>query len=205
MKSWILEKAKRIRALAQAGLHYSESNYDLERFEELEMISTEMIAELASLDVDQIETFLPRAAGYPNPKVDVRAVVFQEKRILMVQEKTDQLWALPGGWADIGHSAGEVATKEVAEEAGMEVKSRRLLALLDNRFHGHPPALDHVYKIFVGCEIVSGTPRAGADTLDARFFSEESLPPLSQGRNTEEEVREMFRYLEQPDRMTWYD
>lgn len=127
---WI-EVAKRLQSIAQAGLTYSKSKYELERFEEIRKISAEMMSQYADTQFDKVTDLFANETGYQTPKVDVRAVVFRDNQILMVREESDGCWSLPGGWADIGYSPGENAVKEVREEAGLDVRPIRLLAVLD--------------------------------------------------------------------------
>ncbi len=203
--TWYFEKAKRILALAKTGMNYTPNSYDLERFEELYEIAQTMLERMSNLDVPTIDQVHVHEKIYPNPKVDIRAVVFENDRILLVQEKTDQRWSLPGGWADVGYSAAEVAVKELEEEAGIQAEAQRILAVLDNRFHRHPPALHHAYKIFISCRPTGGTLQAGVDMLDAQFFSLDQLPDLSTGRVTAEEIREIWELDKDPASPVWYD
>lgn len=133
--------AQQIQAISQTGLAYSKDVYDLERFEQLRAISIEIMKEYVDVEVDQIRDLFASETGYATPKVDVRGVVFQDNKILMVKEKIDGAWALPGGWADIGLSPKEVVVKEVREESGYEVQAVRLLGVYDKKFHDHPPEL----------------------------------------------------------------
>src|SRR5699024_40279 len=146
-----LEWAKQLQSIAQAGLTYSKDKYDLERFDMIRNISVEMLASQTNIENTVIRELFANETGYATPKVDVRAVVFQENKILIVKEETDNAWALPGGWGDIGLSPSEVAVKEVQEESGFEVKATKLIAVLDKKYHSHPLSAYHVYKIFIQC------------------------------------------------------
>lgn len=205
MEKRLFEQAKRIQALAKTGLNYTENHYDVERFEELYQISSDILAKLTHLKLEQTLSVLAEEPEYPTPKTDIRAVVFKEEKILLVKESSDERWALPGGWADIGYSPAEVAVKEVEEEAGLQVEATRLLAVLDNCFHGHPPSLHHIYKIFIACQILGGSLRPSPDILDVGFFKQEDLPPLSQGRVSEEEIIQMFAYRQDANKEVWWD
>lgn len=137
----LLDIAKRLQAIAQAGITYSISDYDLERYNELQNISIDILKKLTDENVDKIKNLFTNETGYQTPKTDVRAVIFKDNKILMVKEKSDNSWSLPGGWSDIGYSPSEVVVKEVKEEAGLEVKAKKLLAVFDKKFHPHPPSL----------------------------------------------------------------
>lgn len=190
-----LDWAKQIQAIAQAGLTYSKDVYDLERFEQLRQISMEMVSTYTNVEMKMIKDLFANETGYATPKVDIRAVVCRDGKILMVKEKIDGGWSLPGGWADIGLTPSEVAVKEAKEESGFDVKPVKLLAVLDKKCHPHPPSPYHVYKMFIQCEIVGGHPVGGTETSAVEFFAEDELPPLSADRNTESQIRMLFEYL----------
>jgi ADP-ribose pyrophosphatase YjhB (NUDIX family) len=132
-------------------------------------------------------------------------VVFEDNKILLVREKVDNCWSLPGGWADVGYSPGEVAVKETREEAGLEVRAGRLLAVLDKKYHPHPPSPYHTYKIFILCEAIGGALQQGSETLDVRFFGREELPALSVERGTVSQLQLMFSYLDNPQKEPVFD
>lgn len=195
----LIEIAGRIRSLAQNGLVYSENEYDTDRYEELLNLSNGMTALVADSSLQEIKDCFVIEKDYVTPKVDIRAVVFNEKdQILLVKEKLDGCWSLPGGWADIGYSPTEVAVKEVKEETGLEVKVVKLLAVLDKKCHNHPPALHYAYKIFILCEITGGDFTSAFDILDKGFFNQNDLPPLSLERVLKEQIDLMYEYKRNP-------
>ncbi|GAA3411037.1 NUDIX hydrolase [Paenibacillus hodogayensis] len=200
-----LRWTQRIQALAQAGLTYTENGYDVERYEELREISIAMMQELSGAPYPVVKELFASETGYPTPKVDVRGVVFEEGRILLVKEKSDGKWTLPGGWADIGYTPKETAVKEIREEAGLDVRADRLLAVLDKKCHPHPPESYYIYKIFIRCEQTGGRPEAGLETSDVAYFAEDALPELSLNRTTESQIRLMFEYLRDPNKAVTLD
>ncbi|MFC5449493.1 NUDIX hydrolase [Paenibacillus aestuarii] len=188
-----LDWAKQIQAISQAGLTYAKDGYDLERYEALRSISVEMMSHFTDTPVDKVAELFAGETGYATPKVDIRAVVLHEDKLLLVRERADGAWSLPGGWADIGLTPSEIAVKETKEEAGYDVRPVRLLAVLDKSRHAHPPSPYHVYKIFILCELVGGEAlEAGLETTGVGFFAESALPPLSVERNTAEQLGRMF-------------
>jgi ADP-ribose pyrophosphatase YjhB (NUDIX family) len=195
MNNLFFEKLKRIQALAEIGLEYSEIPYDIERYEELQQISLQLLEQIHSIPIKKIIPVIQEKNGYKTPKVDVRAVVFNEKdQILLIQEKADQCWAMPGGWADIGFSPAEVAEKECMEEAGLKVKAFRILAIMDKQKQQMPPAFEYVYKIFLLCEKLGDHISTGTETMDVGWFNPNDIPELSQPRNTENQIEMMFQY-----------
>lgn len=209
LQSEVTEKwlafAKRVQAIAQAGLTYAVNDYDTERYEELRVISVQIMQELSGEEPQKIKNLFTNESGYQTPKVDVRAVVFQSNKILLVHEKIDNCWSLPGGWADVGYSPAEVAVKETQEEAGLEVKPVRLLAVLDKKNHPHPPSPYHTYKIFILCEATGGSLQQGMETQGVGFFDRTNLPELSTERNTESQVQLLFEYLDNPGKEAYFD
>ncbi|QTD42529.1 NUDIX hydrolase [Sporosarcina sp. Te-1] len=201
-----LEWTKRIQAIAQSGLAFSKDIYDIERYEELREISVEIMAAHTDLEIGKIRELFTNEGGYQTPKVDVRGVVFKDGRILMVKEKADDRWALPGGFCDIGLSPSENIVKEIKEESGYDVYPARLLALLDKNKHPHPPEAYHYYKkIFILCELIGGEATVSGETSDIDFFAEEQLPELSTNRNTESQIRTLFEFLRNPSKETIFD
>ena len=195
-----LDLAKRIQSIAQVGLTYAENGYDQERYQELQDLSVRIMQNLTDAPVEKIRALFANETGYQTPKVDVRGVVFEGDKILLVRERLDGCWSLPGGWADVGYSPREVAAKEVREEAGLEVTTGRLLAVLDKKCHPHPPSPYHTYKIFIECHPAGGALAAGMETSEVGYFSPDHLPPLSLERITESQIRLLFDLRAHPER-----
>ena len=197
-----LEWAKQIQSIAQAGLTYSKDVYDIERFQQLRELSCEIISMYTKLDLETVTNLFATERGYQTPKVDIRAVIFQNQKILLVKEHSDGKWALPGGWGDVGYSPSEVAVKEVKEETGYDAIAKRLLAVLDNTrtYHHHPPSAYHVYKLFIQCEITGGSATTSIETDDVAFFGKDELPILSTPRNTESQIYTLFEFLNDPNK-----
>lgn len=193
--------SQRIRALSQTGLVYSENDYDIERYQDLLNLSHKMTALLTDNKPEDIKQIFRLEDDYVTPKVDVRAVVFNERdEILLVKERADGGWAIPGGWADVGFTPNEIAVKEVKEESGLDIEPVRLLAVLDKKCHYHPPHLHYAYKIFIQCKIVGGSFTETFDILDKGFFRRNALPSLSTERNTKEQIDLMFEYNDDQNR-----
>jgi ADP-ribose pyrophosphatase YjhB (NUDIX family) len=191
--------ARRLNALAQTGLTFAENPYDIERYTAIRTIAAEMIAHRTDAGTSRVLDLFASDAGYATPKVDVRGVVFQDGKILLVQERSDGLWTLPGGWADVGDSPADAVVREVREEAGFETRATKLLALLDRNRHGHPPHVNHIYKIFIRCEIIGGSPTTSHEIQSVGFFGEDEIPALSRTRIMPSQIARMFEHYRQPD------
>ena len=191
----LLLLAKRVQAIAESGHHYTENDYDLDRYVDLAQISVRMISLITGLSEENIKVLTSENHGYRTPKVDVRCVIFNDKdQILMVRERVDSCWSLPGGWCDIGYTPTEVAEKEAFEEAGIRVKARRVLAIFDKKCHEHPEDLFYTYKVFMECDAEDFGISTGMETLDVGFFSRYELPVLSMPRNTPYQIDRMFDF-----------
>jgi ADP-ribose pyrophosphatase YjhB (NUDIX family) len=197
--------AQRLQTAAQAGLTYSRDPFDRERFTAMQLLAAEIMAEHTDATTEEMLAMLRAEPGYVTPKVDVRAAVFDGGRILLVRETADGRWSLPGGWADIGESAGEIAAREVLEETGYEVRPTKLLAVLDKAKHGHPTQIFYVYKLFFRCELLGGASRTSIETSEVAWFGEHELPPLSLDRNMPSQVARMFAHEREQDLPTDFD
>lgn len=199
-----------LAALAQNGLHYATDRYEKDRYERLRTASAEILGMLAEGDPGEFRRALAAEAGHATPKVDVRGALFDgQGRVLLVQEKRDGCWTLPGGWADALDPPSAAIEREVAEEAGLRVRATRLAAIHDGSQHnGHGGSPWHIYKLFFLLErLDDATPVAGLDeeTTDVGFFTLDELPPLSTRRTTAEQLRLMTAYQADPARPTTFD
>lgn len=202
----LLVAAARIRALSQIGLVYAADEYNMERYQELLSISNEMTALITGNHVSVIEKCFHVEQDYVTPKVDIRAAVFNEQgEILLVQERADGCWAMPGGWADVGYSPSEVAVKEVKEETGLDVRAIRIVAIHDKRCHPHPPATHYAYKIFILCQLLGGEFTSAFDILDKGFFGQSNIPSLSEERTLKSQIDLMFEFYNCPDKQAEID
>lgn len=197
--------AQRIQAIAQTGLAYAMSPYDEERYRELGAIAAEMIAGPEPAKIALAGELFARERGYATPRVDVRAAVFRENRLLLVRERSDGLWTFPGGWAEVGQSAAESVEREVREESGFLVRAVKLLACWDRNKHPHPPIPVHAYKLLFGCELLGGAATASTETTEIGFFAEDRVPDLSLTRTLPEQIEYAFRCLRDPEAATVFD
>jgi ADP-ribose pyrophosphatase YjhB (NUDIX family) len=201
-----LNWAKQLAALSQCGLTYTDSHFERERYEAIRDIAAEMMATGSDTDKKQLIELFAKEKGYATPKVDVRGVAFKNDEILLVKEKVDGLWTLPGGWADVGDSPTEAVEREVIEESGFEVKTIKLCAVYDRNKHPHKPSFPfHIYKMFFLCEITGGQPTTSSETTDVAFFKENQIPDLSRGRVLPEQIKRMYQHYRNPNLPTDFD
>jgi ADP-ribose pyrophosphatase YjhB (NUDIX family) len=191
----ILNKIKQIQSVSEIGVHYAQNEFDLARYKEISELCLSALSEMTDIPVEELKIKIVESDGYKTPKVDVRAVIFNEKNeILMVREKIDDCWSLPGGWADIGYTPSEVAVKESREEAGAVVEPINLIGILDKRCHAHPSDIYYIYKIFIGCKLVGWVESDLIETSEHGFFGANNLPALSTPRNTLEQIQKLFDF-----------
>jgi len=196
----LIVMAQRIRALSETALAYSSNEYEIERSREQIEICDRIVSVVTGLKEEEISACYVPVKEYVTPKVDIRAVVFNRNdEVLLVRERADGRWSLPGGWADVGYTPTEVAVKETKEETGLDVRAVRLLAVFDKRCHNHPASPFYVYKLCFLCEVVSGEDsQLTFDILDKGFFALDALPPLSLDRILPEQIALLDRLRREP-------
>lgn len=195
MNSW-MDLAMRVQSIAQAGLAYGKNEYDLERYEELRDIAAQMVAINTDIPVEIVKMHFCNEDGYQTPKVDTRAVIFQDGKILLVHEKNGT-WALPGGWCDVDQSIASNIEKETKEEAGLEVKADQVIAVQDWRKHNKCNLPYGVVKIFVQCNVIGGNFQENIETTESKYFTKEELPEnLAVEKVTKEQIRMCFEAYE---------
>lgn len=185
--TWIMK----IQSIAQAGLFYGKDPYDQERYQQLREIAAEMMAEQNDLPVDITRNLFCNEIGYQTPKLDTRAAIIQNDKILLVQENNGT-WSLPGGWVDLFESIRSNTEKEVKEEAGLDVKATRIIAVQDRDQHNKPRYAYGIIKVFVQCELLGGHFTSNIETLRSAYFSLDNLPPLAEEKNTREQIELCF-------------
>ena len=197
---------RELQAIAQTGLHFSESEYDRERYRKILEISVEIFANYSGESLALIRGLFENQSGYATPKVDVRGVVFRDDKLLLVQERLDGLWTLPGGWADVNDSPSEAVEREIVEESGFRTKAERMLAVFDRAKHANlPPFPFHVYKLFILCRLLGGEAKTSTETTGVEFAGENEIPPLSLSRNTREQIQFCFDARKNPDNPCQFD
>ncbi len=201
---WV-DFAIRIQSIAQAGLQYGKDKYDKERYEELRKISAEMISAKTDIPVNKVYDLFCNETGYQTPKVDTRAAVFMDGKIILVHENNGT-WSLPGGWCDVDQSVAENTEKEVREETGFTVTSEKIIAVQDWRKHNVTNYAYGVVKIFVLCRYESGSFEKNIETTEIGLFGKSELPDnLAVEKCTREQILMCFDSVENPDSPTLFD
>lgn len=200
-----LEFAIRIQSIAQAGLQYGKDKYDKERYEALRQIAAEMVSLKTDIPTDRVRDLFCGETGYQTPKIDTRAAVFIDGRILLVHENNGT-WSLPGGWCDVDQSVASNTVKEVFEETGCRVTAQRLIAVQDWRKHNVTNYAYGVTKIFILCRYDGGGFRKNLETTETALFGEDELPEdLAEEKCTREQIRMCFDAFRNPQAPTLFD
>lgn len=200
-----LEWGKRLQTAAQNGLAYAENPFDIERYASMRELAAEILSAHTAASAGEVRDLYAGEIGHATPKVDVRGVVIQDGAVLLVKERADGLWSLPGGWADVYDTPSEATVRELYEETGYRTRAVKLLAVLDRVRQGHTPHPFHSYKIFFACELIGGSEQTSIETEAVGFFGEDDLPPLSIGRVTPAQIHRFFEHHRQPDLPTDFD
>ena len=186
-----LQWAIELQSLAQAGLTYGKDAYDKERYTRIREISAEMLANMADIPTETVKDLFCNETGYQTPKLDTRAAIFKDGKILLVCENNGK-WSLPGGWCDVNISVGENTVKEVKEEAGLDVTADRIIAVQDRAKHNLPAYAYGICKIFVLCTLLSGSFQENLETTGSGYYAEDDLPELASEKNTAAQIKMCF-------------
>ncbi len=188
-----------LQSLAQAGLHYGHDVFDRERYEEIRRIAGEMMSARTGIPKEKLKTLFLGDEGYQTPKIDTRAAISKDNRILLVREKKTQEWSLPGGWNDYDQTTAQNCVKEAREEAGRIVEPIKIIAVQDRNHHNKPVIATNITKIFYLCKEISGKFTPNDETDACNYFSLNNLPHLSLGRNTKEQITMCFDANNDPE------
>lgn len=204
-----LRWARKIDAIAQAGLTYCENDFDRERYSQLRALAGEILAAHTGAEPVVVHGWFAAQPGYATPKVDVRAACFRDGKLLLAQERSDGRWCLPGGWADVGDAPSVSAEREVLEETGYLAHAKSLIGVFDaNRNHadGQPLSYHHGYKLIFACELAGGAAApANHEILGSSFFSREDIPVLSEARTNRAQIEACFAFDADPSRPALFD
>lgn len=206
MKSdYLLNDIIELQSLAQAGLCYGHDKFDLERYERIRELAADMLAICLEMPVSKIHNVFCHEEGYQTPKLDTRAAIFNEAGEILLVQENDGLWSLPGGWVDMNTSIKENTEKEVKEEAGLQVRATKIIAIMDRDKHNLPRYLYKVIKVFVMCEVISGQFEENIETIQCQYFAIHQLPELSTAKNNKHQIEMCFDAYYHQNWQTYFD
>ena len=204
MEKW-LKWTIEIQSLAQAGLAYTNNVYDIERYERLREISAEIISEKSDTGLEKTKDLFCNETGYQTPKIDTRAAIFKDDKILLVHENNGT-WSLPGGWCDVLESVKSNTVKEVREETGLDAVAKKIIAVQDRNKHNKPIYAYGVCKIFVLCDVISGKFEKNIETIETKYFSLEDLPDnLAEEKANKEQIEMCFKAFKDANWQVQFD
>lgn len=204
MEKW-LKWAIEIQSLAQAGLSYTDNVYDIERYNRLREISAEMIAEKSKINLDQVKDLFCNETGYQTPKIDTRAVIIKDSKILLTHENNGT-WSLPGGWCDVLESIKSNTIKEVKEETGLDVEATKIISVQDRNKHNKPIYAYGVCKVFVLCNVLGGEFIENIETTEIKYFSLDEIPiNLAEEKTNRDQIEMCFKAYEDKNWQTQFD
>lgn len=204
MEKW-LKWAMEIQSIAQAGLAYTNNAYDIERYERLREISAQMIEEKSNINLDKVKDLFCNETGYQTPKIDTRAVIFKDNRILLTHENNGT-WSLPGGWCDVLETIKSNTIKEVKEETGLDVKATKIIALQDRNKHNKPVYAYGICKAFVLCDIIGGQFEKNIETTEIGYFSLDEIPDnLAEEKTNKKQIKMCFQAINDKNWQVQFD
>ena len=204
MEKW-LKLAIEIQSLAQAGLAYTDNVYDIERYERLREIAAEIIEEKSNISLEKVKDLFCNENGYQTPKIDTRAAIFKDEKILLTHENNGT-WSLPGGWCDVLESVASNTIKEVKEETGLDVETIKIIAVQDRNKHNKPIYAYGVCKIFVLCNVIGGEFIENIETTEIKYFSLDEIPNnLAEEKTNNEQIEMCFKAYKDEKWQTQFD
>ena len=204
MEKW-LKWAIEIQSLAQAGLTYTDNVYDIERYERLREIAAEIIEEKSNISLEKVKDLFCNENGYQTPKIDTRAAIFKDEKILLTHENNGT-WSLPGGWCDVLESVASNIIKEVKEETGLDVETIKIFAVQDRNKHNKPIYAYGVCKIFVLCNVIGGEFIENIETTEIKYFSLDEIPNnLAEEKTNNEQIEMCFKANKDKKWQTQFD
>lgn len=204
MEKW-LKWAIEIQSLAQAGLTYTDNIYDIERYERLREIAAEIIEEKSNISLEKVKDLFCNENGYQTPKIDTRAAIFKDEKILLTHENNGT-WSLPGGWCDVLESVASNTIKEVKEETGLDVETIKIIAVQDRNKHNKPIYAYGVCKIFVLCNVIGGEFIENIETTEIKYFSLDEIPNnLAEEKTNNEQIEMCFKAYKDEKWQTQFD
>jgi ADP-ribose pyrophosphatase YjhB (NUDIX family) len=201
----VLMWARKVQAIAQNGLLFTHDVFDRERYTQLQDLASSILSAELDIPLGKAKAFWDKEDGYATPKVDVRGGIFDGDRVLLVRERSDGGWTLPGGWVDVNDAPSEAVAREIYEESGYRARATKLAMLVDKNRHPHPPSIHHIYKLFFLCELTGGTATLSSETDGVDFFPVSSLPQLSTGRTLTSQIARLYDHHLNKDLPTDFD
>ncbi|MBN1996593.1 NUDIX hydrolase [candidate division KSB1 bacterium] len=200
-----LKFCREIQAISQTGLAFTENEFEKQRYVRLSEIAAEMTNSVSQINYDTLAESFRLQKGYATPKIDVRGAVIKDGKILLVQERSDHAWCMPGGWVDVGEAPAQSVVREVREESGFIVSAQKIVGVFDANRSGRPMEFFHAFKIVFLCELLGGEAQPSNETCAVGFYEFEKLPELSQNRTNKRHLKVIQAHLKNPNTPVFFD
>ncbi len=200
-----LSWARQLQRISQNGIHFAKNDFEKQRFQEISEIAADILGQFTQVSNEKWLDGFSTQQGYATPKVSVRGAVFRDHQILLVREKLDGLWSMPGGWADLNDPPSKMIEREVWEESGYEVRAQKLFAVHESNHDRAPLEYWHSYTLYFLCDLLGGRPNQNIETSACGFFNLQEIPPLSPMRTSLQNISESFYYLDHPEAFCIFD
>lgn len=188
----IVALADEIAAQAKNGTHWTKDPYDRERFARILTLAAELLGGALGGDPAVAARWYTDEPGTITSKVGVSVAAFdRDGRLLLIQRRDNERWAMPGGIVEYGETLAGAATREVREESGVEVRITALLGVYEARRHGFQTIYHWQHVTFLAA-LATGTPGPSDETLGARFVTREEIAALPISPGHEDPIRDAF-------------
>ena len=175
----------KVHSIEKIGLTFSKDPYAIDNYKELNELSKEMLEKFCDVKFDRPSMF--ERDIYPTPSISSRTIITNDKsEILLVREANSGLWSMPGGWADLYDSPSQAAFNEVSQEAGIEPKIVRLVALLERTPFKSSKNVPEYVMVFEGSIDHKKFHEHCHETTDVKFFPMDQLPEMSRKMSKDE-------------------
>ena len=176
----------KVLSIAKIGKKYSKDPYAIENYNDLESLGIEMLDQVATNPISE-NIFVKDL--YPTPNLSVRVIIVNKaQEVLFVKEASDNKWGVPGGWCDLFISPRANAEKEVFEEVGLKIKTKRLLTVFNREKYRTPKTILSDYVMYFYMEMDETQKiEIGFEVLDYKFKKIDEVVDLSTN-NTREEL-----------------
>ena len=191
----------KIQSIAKIGLVHSKDPYALTNYQQINDLSADFLEHFLEVKLDRPNYF--KRDIYPTPNVSVRTVILDQsrKRLLMVREKNEGAYSLPGGWADLYDSPSQTAINESKQEAGADIEIVRLVGIANRTPFKTPASIPEYVIVFEG-RLIGDLKLHEYETDDVSWFDINQLPQISK-KTTKGELMRFISATVQGE--TFYD
>ena len=176
--------ADELRSIANEGMRYADNDYDRKRYARLLTIIARLVSSIEKRPEDEVMEEYKQNLARVTPFVAASAAVFRDGCILLIKREDNGLWAMPGGWTEVGETWAQSVERELREETGLACTAKQLLGVFDSRLWGSRSKYHFYNSLWLVEAPDDQDPTAGSETTDVGYFAEHDLPAeLSPGHS----------------------